>query len=249
MPRNLEREIDDLREQVIEIKKLITESAKPPQEKVDTEDLLNLIKSDTAAKVLACIGNSDRLNILLALLKEPMTVAMLVEKHGYNSTGQVYHHLKPLLMADIIVEDKNAAKGTYIVKPQRVQGIIMLLKGIRDMTDIQLTKGELEIHAGAKMVDERYMATAEETQKIISTYFSSLNPPVLKEFPPKEKKKLVILRVISEQFEKGKRYGEKEVNQILKSIYEDHAVIRRYLIDYGFMGRTRDCAEYCLTQM
>ena len=310
MSRNLEQEMDDLREQVSEIKNMVMEFTKPPQKKdginslknihpmknmhpdkrlsevmdelcekvdndgntgsiiymgvfssgnrqsnwirnqVDTDGLFNLIESNTAVKVLACIGNSDRLNILLALLREPMTVATLVEKHGYKSTGQVYHHLKPLLTADIITEDKNAAKGTYFVQPHRVQGIIMLLAGIHDMIDNQFTKGEWgsEIHAGATMVDERYMTTAEEKQKIIETYFISLAPLVLKEFPPKEKKKLVILRVISEQFEAGKRYSEKEVNQVLKPIYDDHATIRRYLIEYGFMERTQNCEEYWLME-
>ncbi len=112
------------------------------QNGVSANDLLRLIEDNTAEKVLRCIGSSDRLNILLALLKQPMTVAELVERHGYNTTGQVYHHLKPLLAADLITEDKNSAKGTYIVKPHRVQGIIMLLTGIHDMTDIRYTQGD-----------------------------------------------------------------------------------------------------------
>lgn len=114
------------------------------QNGVSANDLLRLIEDNTAEKVLRCIGSSDRLNILLALLKQPMTVAELVERHGYNTTGQVYHHLNPLLAADLITEDKNAAKGTYIVKPQRVQGIIMLLTGIHDMIDIRYAQGNWE---------------------------------------------------------------------------------------------------------
>ena len=192
------------------------------QNEINTDGLLQLVENCMAEKVLNCIGSSERLNILLALLRKPMTVAALVEKHGYKSTGQVYHHLKPLLTADIITEDKNAAKGTYIVQPHRVQGIIMLLAGIHDMIDIQYSKGEwgAEIHENARMVDERYMTSAEETQKIINTYFTSRNPLKLKEFPARQKKKLVIIRLISEQFESEKRYNESEINQILKSIYE-----------------------------
>ena len=58
-------------------------------------------------------------------------------------TGQVYHHLKPLIAADLIVEDPNSeTRGTYIVQPHRVQGIIMLLAGISDMLDPSFTKGE-----------------------------------------------------------------------------------------------------------
>ncbi|MBH1941818.1 winged helix-turn-helix transcriptional regulator [Mobilitalea sibirica] len=103
---------------------------------VNTDGLLSLIENKMAGKVLNCIGNSDRLNILLYILKKPMTVAQLVEECGYSSTGQVYHHLKPLIAADLIVEDvKNEGRGVYIAQPHRVQGVIMLLAGISDMID------------------------------------------------------------------------------------------------------------------
>jgi DNA gyrase subunit B len=112
---------------------------------VNTDDLLFLIENKMAEKVLYCIGNSDRLNILLNILEKPMTVAQLVEECGYNSTGQVYHHLKPLIAADLIVEDaKKEGRGVYFVQPHRVQGIIMLLAGISDMLDTKYTKGDWE---------------------------------------------------------------------------------------------------------
>ena len=56
----------------------------------------------------------------------------------------------------------------------------------------------------------------------------------------------MILGKIAEQFEHGRQYSEKEVNQILKPIFEDFATLRRYLIMYGFMERTRDGAAYWL---
>jgi len=107
---------------------------------VCTDDLLALIENRTAEKVLNCIGSNDRLNILLALLKKPMTVAEIVSECGLNSTGQAYHHMKPLLAADLIIEDANS-KGVYVVQPHKVQGIIMLLAGICDMVDETYSKG------------------------------------------------------------------------------------------------------------
>ena len=103
---------------------------------------------------------------------------------------------------------------------------------------------EPRIHAGATMVDERYMATDAEAQKVVETFFSSLEPLKLKSLSSKEKKKLVILRVIAAQFEPGRRYAEKEINAVLRDIHEYHATLRRYLIEYGFMERTQDCGEY-----
>jgi len=112
---------------------------------VNTENLLSLVENRMAEKVLACIGNNDRLNILISILRKPMTVSQLVEECGYNSTGQVYHHLKPLVSADLVVEDsKNEGKGVYVIQPHRVQGIIMLLAGISDMLDPQYTQGNWE---------------------------------------------------------------------------------------------------------
>jgi DNA gyrase subunit B len=110
---------------------------------VNTDGLLYLVENKSAEKVLRCIGNSDRLHILMSILKKPMTVAQLVEECGYNSTGQVYHHLKPLIAADLVIED--AKKGVYVIQHHRVQGIIMLLAGISDMLDPQYTAGDWDM--------------------------------------------------------------------------------------------------------
>ncbi len=111
---------------------------------IPTDGLLELLENHTAEKVLHCLGNSARLSILLALLQKPRTVSELVEVCGLNSTGQAYHHLRPLLAADIAAEDEasgNKGRGVYIVPPHKVQGIIMLLAGITDMVDETYTKG------------------------------------------------------------------------------------------------------------
>jgi hypothetical protein len=108
---------------------------------VNTDDLLALIENKSASTVLHCIGNNDRLNLLLAILRTPMNVAAMVEKCGFNTSGQVYHHLKPLMAADLVFEIDQAERGVYAVKPHRVQGIIMLLAGISDLIDPQYSQG------------------------------------------------------------------------------------------------------------
>jgi hypothetical protein len=104
----------------------------------------------------------------------------------------------------------------------------------------------ITIHSGARMIDDRYFITKAEEDGILSSVFETLDPPVLKVFSSKEKKKIVILRKIASQFTKGIKYTEKEVNDILKPIYHDKSSIRRYLIEYGFMDRTSDGREYRL---
>ena len=108
---------------------------------ISTDGMLTLIENRTAEKVLACIGSNDRLNMLLAILRKPRTVAELVSDCGFSSTGQVYHHLKPLIAADLITQDR---RGNYIIQPHRVQGVIMLLCGVADLVDGTYTQGEIE---------------------------------------------------------------------------------------------------------
>lgn len=103
-----------------------------------------------------------------------------------------------------------------------------------------------EVHSGATMVDERYMVTQKESEQILKQYFEPGSQLKLNAFPPKEKRKLVILKRIASEFEYGIRYNEKQVNRILENIYSDYATIRRYLLEYGFMVRTADCSEYWL---
>lgn len=108
---------------------------------LNTDSLLSLIENRTAEKVLACVGSNDRLSMLLAILRKPRTVAELVSDCGCSSTGQVYHHLKPLLAADLVTQDK---RGSYVIQPHRVQGLIMLLAGVADLVDGTYTQGTME---------------------------------------------------------------------------------------------------------
>ena len=93
-----------------------------------------------------------------------------------------------------------------------------------------------------KQVDDRFNITKAESDKVISTYMDENK--ALKSYPAKEKKKIILLKEISKNFVQGKRYKEVEINRILKRIYEDNVSIRRDLINYGFLDRTKDCREY-----
>lgn len=87
--------------------------------------------------------------------------------------------------------------------------------------------------------------TSEELEEVIQSYFVSTSPLQLKLFPPKEKKKYLCLVKIIALFDSSMKYTEKEVNEILKSVYEyDYCIIRRYLIVYEFLDRTSDGHHY-----
>ena len=70
----------------------------------------------------------------------------------------------------------------------------------------------------------------------------------LKSYPAREKKKIIVLEEIVKNFNKDRKYSEKEVNRILKRIYEDYASIRRALIEYGYLERNNDCSEYWIKE-
>ncbi|MDK2807359.1 MAG: hypothetical protein PWP24_88 [Clostridiales bacterium] len=104
--------------------------------------------------------------------------------------------------------------------------------------------GDLEeLHPNATMVDDRYDITDQEQKKTVATYMDSTGR--LKQIPAKAKKKIIILREIMKNFKADKEYTEKEVDRLLKRIYEeDYASIRRALIEYGFMDRSMDGRIY-----
>ncbi|MCI1580038.1 MAG: DUF2087 domain-containing protein, partial [Clostridium beijerinckii] len=70
----------------------------------------------------------------------------------------------------------------------------------------------------------------------------------LKSYPAREKKKIIVLEEISRNFSKGKQYSEKEINRILKRVYEDYVTIRRALIEYGFIERKKDGSSYWIKE-
>ncbi|HZG14806.1 MAG TPA: DUF2087 domain-containing protein [Candidatus Bathyarchaeia archaeon] len=102
----------------------------------------------------------------------------------------------------------------------------------------------VELHKTARMVDERYNVTLDENEKLLKKYFPEGTDGPLATFPLKQKQKLVVLREIAKRFDRDATYTEKDVNEILKAVYEDHVTIRRYLIEYGFLDRKADGSMY-----
>jgi hypothetical protein len=58
--------------------------------------------------------------------------------------------------------------------------------------------------------------------------------------PAKRAARLLLLDQVAQAFEPGRRYDEASVNETLKGLYDDHATLRRYLVDEELMSRTPD---------
>lgn len=88
--------------------------------------------------------------------------------------------------------------------------------------------------------------TEDDIQKTIETLLISTNPIQIKVFPSKEKRKYILLAMICHLFEKDKVYREKEISELLRPVFDDFVVLRRYLVDYKFLNREKDGSAYWL---
>ncbi|MFK7693273.1 ATP-binding protein [Paenibacillus sp. HJGM_3] len=101
-----------------------------PQER--RMELLLGMNSEKAAKVLAALGHKQRLDILKAVMSESLTGAELVERLSMGTTGQLYHHLKALIGADLLVQEPG---GRYALPAHRNLPFLLLLAAVNDLLD------------------------------------------------------------------------------------------------------------------
>ena len=83
-------------------------------------------------------------------------------------------------------------------------------------------------------------ASAESVRRAdtdVSAFFSDGR---LTSIPVKRKKRVGVLQRLMSGFEAGREYSETEVNAILGRSHDDVATLRRELVGYGFMSRTRN---------
>jgi len=77
-------------------------------------------------------------------------------------------------------------------------------------------------------------AANEDEEAVLRAFFRDGR---LTEMPTKASKRRVVLERVALEFEPGVRYDEREVNAILGTFFNDHAALRRYLVDEGFLDR------------
>lgn len=146
------------------------------------------------------------------------------------------------------VADSTVRNHRYKLREKEKQArlFLSLMEKLEDNLKKNITiVGEEKLcdaHKTATMVDDRYNITDKERETTIKNYMDENG--AIKTFPSKAKKKIIILGEVVKNFSKGRKYSEKEINRVLKRIYEDFVSIRRALIEYGFVERSKDCSEY-----
>ena len=71
-----------------------------------------------------------------------------------------------------------------------------------------------------------------------------INEGKISVIPRRQKDKLELFLELKELFEKDIVYNETQINEILKPVFNDYAIIRRYLVDYGILKRSVDGEIY-----
>jgi hypothetical protein len=77
-------------------------------------------------------------------------------------------------------------------------------------------------------------AASDDEEAVLRAFFRNGR---LTEIPVKASKRRIVLERIALEFEPGMRYAEREVNAIVGRFFNDHAAIRRSLVDEGFLDR------------
>lgn len=176
----------------------------------------------------AFIGVSDVQSELIALIAQGLSDKEVAQKLGVAQSTIRNHRYK-------LREREKQAKL-----------FLVIMDLLTNSTKKKINKLEEAVicdpHKTATNLDDRYNITDKEKEDTIKTYMDDTG--ALKTYPSKEKKKIIVLEEICKNFSKGKTYSEKEINRILKRIYEDYVTIRRSLIEYGFIERTNDCNSY-----
>lgn len=168
-------------------------------------------------------------------------------EHQKNLLGMLYRGMSD---AEIAAATGTAAstvrRQRFLFRERARQARMYLaLYGLLDEQKRPAAEQLVPIPEGARGPDDRFAITQAENDKILKTAFESLQPLRLKQLPAKEKKKVAVLNAIAAQFRPGRDYTEKEVNEVLAAVHpQEYVTLRRYLIEYGFLGRVANGSRY-----
>jgi biotin operon repressor len=179
------------------------------------ETLLNFFKA---------LADANRLRLVGLLAQKESSVEELAAVLDI-SASTVSHHLSKLAEIGLV---SARAEGYYSVYRLETETLTGMAK--RMLSEDTLPEA-------AKDLDrEAY------DRKILKDYLN--DDGTIAQLPTNRRKLDVILRYLAEQYEVGKTYTEKQVNQIIGALNEDISGLRRDLISVGLLGRERDGSAY-----
>jgi hypothetical protein len=140
-----------------------------------------------------------------------------------------------------------------LAEPDRLKALAAVALGVETLAEVAERAG-LEPRAAARALNrlaaggllegeagKRYrVRTAGQAGSEVVGRF--LRGGRLVAIPAARSKRLVVLDHLAGLFEPGRRYPEREVNEILGAVHPDYAMLRRYLVDDGFLDRADERA-------
>lgn len=160
----------------------------------------------------AILFDRDRLAVAGALAIRPMTSAELVGHTGLPAPA-VLIAIGDLRAAGLVVADGDS----YALDSEALR------TAAQDLADHAIPMDPV---IGFGMTDDE--------RQVLERFFSGR---VLNEIPTQRAKRLIVLQRIALEFDPGRRYTEREVNEILGAFNPDWSALRRYLVDEGLLDR------------
>jgi hypothetical protein len=170
--------------------------------------------AETPDEILRALADPERLAIAGELAHADATAQVLAETVGLP-IERVRKHLNRLTAAGVarLGDDRR----TYRLDPETLRWAAEQVGPPRE-TGMALG------------------AADEDEEAVLRAFFRNGR---LTEIPAKESKRRIVLERIAVEFEPGIHYDERTVNAIVGRFHIDHAAIRRYLVDEGFLDRDR----------
>jgi hypothetical protein len=166
----------------------------------------------TPAELLRLLLDPDRLAVAGALASRQMTTKEVVDATGRNQ--------RLVLTA---IGDLRAAGLVAVDGEHYSIDVTALRDAAREAADLDVPMDPII----------GYGMTADE-QAILRRFFAGRT---LTEIPANRAKRQVLLQRLALDFDIGRRYTEREVNEILFAFHPDWSTLRRYLVDEGFLDR------------
>jgi predicted transcriptional regulator len=186
-----------------------------------------MTEQEQLAELLAffkALADENRLKIIGLLAQQPTSVEKLAELLGL-SVSTTSHHLASLSKAGLV---SARTEGHYYIYSLQTETLKSMSRHL--LQDENLPK--LSDGLGEDAFERKVLSNFLDAEGRIKT------------FPVQDKKFIVLLRHVLKSFESGKRYTEKEVNEIFVKFNEDTASLRRGMVEYKLMSRAGGGGEY-----
>jgi hypothetical protein len=160
--------------------------------------------------VLAVLADNDRIRVVAALALGAASTDDVVAASGV-ARRKALEGLTRLEAVGLVTRDKTSGWSFDV---ERLKEIARETRPRDEPDDV----GDVDARTGA----------------VLRTF---LRGGRLTQIPVQHAKRLVVLDHICRVFDIGVRYPEKEVNALLRAFHDDHAALRRYLVEEGFLAR------------